>query len=62
MTLNYLRSLPLDPVTGRDDSWVVVRLGAYPLDELPHCPRRVVWDVRSGSDELGLEGQAYSSW
>ncbi|MEM9405987.1 MAG: hypothetical protein AAGA81_08120 [Acidobacteriota bacterium] len=58
----YLRRMPLDPTTRREDTWVVQRLSSAPPDELPHCPRRVIRDVRSGSTGLGLDGRPHSSW
>jgi general secretion pathway protein G len=50
----YLRSIPLDPVTGAKDTWV-----ATPPPD-PELGR--VYDVRSGSDATALDGTAFSTW
>jgi len=49
----YLRQLPLDPVTDRSDSWLVV----------PPTPGQTgVSDVRSGAPGTALDGTLYSTW
>jgi general secretion pathway protein G len=49
----YLRAVPLDPLTERSDTWVLVK----PKDQSP-----VVSDVRSGARGLARDGTAYASW
>ena len=51
---HYLRSLPLDPVTNRTDSWIPVE-GA---DE----DEKTIVDVKSGAKGNALDGTPYSSW
>jgi general secretion pathway protein G len=53
-TKRYLRSVPLDPVTGANDTWVPA-----PPPE-PETGR--VYDVRSGSLERALDGSAFNTW
>jgi general secretion pathway protein G len=47
----YLRSLPLDPITGRNDSWVET-----------HGDRLGVADVHSGAPGAALDGSRYAKW
>jgi general secretion pathway protein G len=49
----YLRDLPLDPMTDRSDSWVVLP---------PAGQSGGVFDVRSASVERGRDGSSYASW
>jgi general secretion pathway protein G len=51
---NYLRELPLDPVTQRSDTWVPVAPRAGQLG--------AVGDVRSGAPGKGSDGTDYASW
>ena len=50
----YLRTLPLDPVTGRTDSWV-------PVNE-PGNDEHAIVDVKSGAKGKALDGSDYSAW
>jgi general secretion pathway protein G len=50
----YLRAIPVDPIAGTVDAWVVVR-SDDPEDE-------GVKDVRSGADGNGENGAPYASW
>ena len=50
----YLRSVPVDPVTDRMDSWVVT---AHPDGITPG-----IHDVRSGATGNARSGVAFSSW
>lgn len=51
---NYLRELPMDPLTERSDTWI------------PLAPREglqgAVGDVRSGAPGKARDGSAYASW
>lgn len=51
---HYLRQLPTDPVTERDDTWKVVSLDEHGE---PH-----VYDVHSGASGTARDGSAFSSW
>ncbi|WP_035053061.1 type II secretion system protein [Andreprevotia chitinilytica] len=48
---HYLREVPLDPITGRRDSWKII------------APEggTGVYDVKSGADGNGSDGQAFNS-
>lgn len=55
----YLRDVPLDPMTGTNQSWRVIMEDAVSsVDQT--APG--VYDVRSGSDKKSLEGTMYSEW
>lgn len=49
----YLRQVPLDPVTDRADSWVLVP---------PPGAQSGVFDVRSGAAGKARDGTPYASW
>lgn len=49
----YLRQIPLDPVTDRTDSWVIVP---------PRGQQTGVFDVRSGAAGPARDGTAYATW
>lgn len=50
----YLRAVPVDPLTGRADTW---QLSAPPPQQAGR-----VFDVRSGATERAADGTAYASW
>ena len=55
----YLRAVPLDPMTGNNQSWRVIMEDAISsVDQT--APG--IYDVRSGSDKRSLEGTMYSEW
>lgn len=49
----YLRQVPLDPVTNRADTWVVLP---------PSGAAGRVFDVKSGALGLAMDGSSYASW
>ncbi len=50
----YLRSIPVDPVTERADTWLPV------FSSDPQVPGVV--DVHSGAEGNGMDGTAYAGW
>ena len=63
----YLRRIPRDPITRSTDTWVVEYDEPDPDVEpaetdLPEDGSPGVRDVRSGSDEISLDGTPYSEW
>jgi len=54
--MRYLRRIPKDPITGVDDTWLIVPA----VDELGQD--QGIFDVRSGSDMLALDGTSYQEW
>jgi len=55
----YLRDIPRDPFTRRVDTWKC--LPPEPADNGQLAPGGC-FDVRSGSDLLGIDGTAYQDW
>jgi len=55
----YLKSIPEDPMTHSKETWVTNTSDAlYSLDQTDPG----IDDVHSGDEELGSDGQSYSSW
>jgi general secretion pathway protein G len=55
----YLRAVPIDPITGNDQTWRIVMEDA--LSSVDQT-QPGIFDVRSGSDQKSLEGTPYSEW
>ncbi len=54
VTKRYMRAVPVDPLTGRRDTWVLVQ---------PDKPEKgTVMDVHSGAPGNGLDGSTYGEW
>jgi general secretion pathway protein G len=49
----YLRQLPLDPISDRTDTWVLVP---------PAGATTGVFDLHSGAPGTGRDGSPYASW
>lgn len=55
----YLKAIPIDPMTHSTDTWVTDSDDTYSdVDQTDPG----ITDVHSGSDEVGSDGQPYSSW
>lgn len=55
----YLRTVPIDPITGRDDTWKTTTEEA---GKAADQTQPGIFDVFSGSDLKSLEGTPYSEW
>lgn len=55
----YLRGVPVDPMTGSDNTWKVIMEDAMTS---VNQTEPGIFDVRSGSDKTSLEGTAYAEW
>jgi general secretion pathway protein G len=60
----YMRGIPKDPFTGKEDTWVPVE---PPPPQGTTTSAAVtdpgkVWDVHSGSDKVGTNGTPYNEW
>ncbi|HZT40205.1 MAG TPA: type II secretion system protein [Bryobacteraceae bacterium] len=55
----YLRAVPIDPMTGSDQTWRTIMEDA---NNATSQNEPGIWDVRSGSDQKSLEGTPYSEW
>jgi general secretion pathway protein G len=55
----YLRAIPNDPMTGRNDTWQTVMEDA---SQALNQAEPGIFDVHSGSDKMALDGTPYASW
>jgi len=55
----YLRALPVDPFTGTAESWQTTT--SEPAPGNPSVETGIS-DVKSGSDQTGLDGTRYADW
>lgn len=55
----YLRSIPIDPITHSNSTWVTVNSDS--LTSIDQSDAGIS-DVHSGSDQIGSDGTAYSEW
>jgi general secretion pathway protein G len=53
-TKKYLRSIPKDPITESDSTWVIVPPS--------NGAKGAVYDVKSGATGNGKDGTAYAEW
>lgn len=59
VSAGYIKLIPNDPFTGRNDTWQPVQEDVT-LD--PSVTEPGISDVHSGSNQVGSDGTAYSSW
>jgi general secretion pathway protein G len=59
VTDGYLRAVPIDPMTGSDQTWRVEMEDALSATSQNEPG---IFDVKSGSDQKSLEGTPYSEW
>jgi general secretion pathway protein G len=52
----YIRRVPKDPITGSADTWTLI----YFTDA--QGQQNGIFDVRSGSEAIALDGTRYSDW
>ena len=55
----YLRDVPTDPMTSSNQSWKVIMEDAT---QSVNQDQPGIFDVRSGSDKVGLNGTPYAEW
>lgn len=55
----YLRNIPVDPITGSNQTWRVIMEDAVTS---VNQTQPGIYDVRSGSDLKSLEGPPYAEW
>ena len=58
VTNGYLRAVPLDPIEG-NDQWTIIMEDA---GQAVNSSDPGIFDVRSGSEKIGLDGTHYSEW
>ncbi|HWB87527.1 MAG TPA: prepilin-type N-terminal cleavage/methylation domain-containing protein [Bryobacteraceae bacterium] len=55
----YLREVPIDPMTGSNQTWkVIMEDTSQSVDQ----DQPGIFDVKSGSDKMSLDGTPYSDW
>ena len=59
VTDGYLREIPVDPMLASSQSWKIVMEDAT---QAVNQDAPGIFDVRSGSDKLGLDGTPYADW
>ena len=55
----YLRQIPTDPITNSNQEWKIVMEDAT---QAVNQDQPGIFDIRSGSDKIGLNGIPYSEW
>ena len=55
----YLRSVPNDPMTGSNQTWRTIQEDAM---QSVNQTEPGIFDVKSGSDKIGLDGTPYAEW
>lgn len=49
----YIRAVPLDPITKRVDSWILIP---------PKESSKAIFDIKSGATQRARDGSDYASW
>jgi general secretion pathway protein G len=55
----YLRDVPMDPMTGNNQSWKTIMEDP---GQSVNQSEPGIFDVRSGSDKISLDGSPYADW
>lgn len=59
VTDGYFKEIPYDPMTGSNQSWRKIMEEA---SQAVNQSEPGIFDVKSGSDKMGLDGRPYSEW
>jgi general secretion pathway protein G len=59
VTEGYLRDVPMDPMTGSNQTWKPIMEDAT---QSVNQSEPGIFDIRSGSDKISLDGTPYSDW
>jgi general secretion pathway protein G len=59
VTEGYLRDVPMDPMTGSNQTWKTIMEDAT---QSVNQSEPGIFDIRSGSDKISLDGSPYSDW
>jgi general secretion pathway protein G len=62
VTQNYLRKVPIDPMTKSADTWVLAYEEVPPDQPADTTATPGIIDVHSGSTEQALDGTLYKDW
>ncbi|MFQ5768748.1 MAG: type II secretion system protein [Acidobacteriota bacterium] len=55
----YLRTIPIDPITRSTDSWDLIYSNS---DDANPDEEQGIFDVKSSSPDIALDGTAYADW
>ena len=58
----YIRVIPVDPITGSDETWQPVYFEEEVEEILEGEEAEGIWDVRSGAQGEALDGTFYYEW
>ena len=61
VTAGYLKQIPIDPTTGRNDTWAPDE-EQDTIMSLDQQEAGGIFDVHSGSSAVGSDGTAYNTW
>jgi len=61
VSAGYLKQLPVDPMTGKNDTWVADQ-EENTIMSIDEQDQGGIIDVHSGSEAVSSEGTAYSTW
>jgi general secretion pathway protein G len=59
VTEGYLRQLPMDPITGSNQGWRTIMEDA---SQSINQSEPGIFDIKSSSDKMSLDGTLYSDW
>ena len=59
VSAGYLHDVPQDPITRTRDSWKIIMEDS---GQAVSTSEPGIFDIRSGSDKIGLDGTHYSDW
>jgi general secretion pathway protein G len=59
VTEGYLQKIPMDPMVGNNQSWRTIMEDAA---QSVNQSEPGIFDVKSSSDKMGLDGTPYSDW
>lgn len=59
VTDGYVREIPEDPITNSKETWQTVAAEADPANA---SAEPGIFDVKSGSDRMALDGSPYAEW
>ena len=59
VTEGYFKEVPFDPMTGSNSTWRTIQEEAT---QSVSQSEPGIFDVKSGSDKIGLDGRPYSEW
>ena len=59
VTDGYFKEIPYDPMTGSNTTWRIIMEEA---SQSVNQSEPGIFDVKSGSDKIGLDGRPYAEW